>query len=190
MGVLKRAINKAKDWIAEKQPDWYVRAVRKTISELPGGYEEAPTWLGNKITNDSLFNRLRTNGDQLFPLGWAIVLQKAGGSHHVADAVARASGGVFVPLPDVEKVDNADINQRLLEAIEQITSYSQQIREAVEDGIIEPHERAIIDDELYRVIAKLQEHLTLVYLVFCPAEKVDAPGLQPRASASANRGDN
>lgn len=190
MGILKNAISNAKDWFAEKQPDWYVRAVRKTITDLPGGYEEASTWLGDKITTDSLFNRLRTNGDQLFPLGWAIVLQKAGNSHHIAHAVSRASGGVFVPLPDVEEIDNADINQRLLEAIEQITSYSQQIRMAVEDGIIEPHERAVIDDELYRVIAKLQEHLTLVYLVFCPAEKVDAPGLQPKASASGYRGDN
>jgi len=185
VGILKNALNKAKDWSAEKQPEWYVRAVRKTISDLPGGYEEAPTWLGGKITSDSLFNRLRTHGDQLFPLGWALVLQKAGGSHHIADAVARASGGVFVPLPDVDEVDNADINQRLLEAIEQITTYSQQVRTAIEDGVIESHERAIIDDELYRVITKLQEHLTLVYRVFCAPEKVDAQGLQPKASASA-----
>lgn len=41
----------------------------------------------------------------------------------------------------MEEVDNADINQRLLEAIEQITSYSQQIRVAIEDGVIEPHEK-------------------------------------------------
>ncbi len=117
------------------------------------------------------------------------MLQKAGGSHHISDAVARASGGVFVPLPDVGEVDNADINQRLLKAIEQITAYSQQIRVAVEDGAIDSRERATIDDELYQVIAKLQERLTLVYRVVCPPEIVDAQGLQPQASASAYRGD-
>lgn len=174
MGLIKNAIERVKDWVAEKQPDWYVNAVRKTIADLPGGYEEAHTWLGSKVTTDSIFNRLRTNGDQMFPINWGIVLQKAGGSYHIAHAVARASGGVFVPLHDVEDVDNGDINQRLLEAIEQITKYSQQIRVSIEDGVIEPHERAAIDSELYEVIAKLQEHATLVYRVFCEPEKVDA----------------
>lgn len=169
------------NWRKKMQPEWYANAVKKVIASLPGGYEEAVTWIGKKESKDdegttleSLFNRLRPVGDQIFPLGWAMVLQKAGGSHHVAHAVARASGGVFVPLTDVEEVDNADINQRLLEAIEQITSYSQQIRTAIEDGVIEPHERAAIDDELYLAIAKLQEHSTLVYRVFCETEKSDA----------------
>ncbi len=191
MGILKKAVAAMKDWVADKQPDWYTKAVRQTIADLPGGYEEAHTWLGSKITSDSLFNRLRTNGDQMFPLGWAIVLQKAGGSHHVAHAVARASGGVFVPLNDVEEVDNSDINQRLLEAIEQITSYSQQIRSAIEDGVIEPHERAAIDDELYLAISKLQEHSTLVYRVFCAPEKGDASECAaPGVVAHSNRVEN
>ena len=40
--------------------------------------------------------------------------------------------------------------------------------------MIEPHERAAIDDELYLAISKLQEHSTLVYRVFCEPEKGDA----------------
>ncbi|MCV5465911.1 hypothetical protein OFM95_25395, partial [Escherichia coli] len=28
-------------WKIEKQPEWYVKAVRKTIATLPGGYAEA-----------------------------------------------------------------------------------------------------------------------------------------------------
>lgn len=159
-------------WKVEKQPDWLVAAIKKSISKLPGGYAEAGEWLD--VTEDALFNRLRAGGDQIFPIGWAMVMQKASNTHHVAHAVARASGGVFVPLTDVGEVDDGDINQRLLEAIEQITKYSQQIRVAIEDGVIEPHERAAIDSELYEVIAKLQEHATLVYRVFCEPEKVDA----------------
>lgn len=63
------------------------------------------------------------------------------------------------------------INQRLWEAIEQITRYSQQVRAAIEDGVVEPHEREVIDEELHRAITKLQEHTTLVYRVFCAPEK-------------------
>lgn len=94
-------------WKVEKQPEWYVKAVRKTIAALPGGYAEAADWLD--VTEHALFNRLRADGDQIFPLGWAMILQRAGGTHFIADAVAQSANGVFVSLPDVEDVDNADM---------------------------------------------------------------------------------
>ncbi|WP_250274275.1 phage regulatory CII family protein [Escherichia coli] len=105
-------------WKVEKQPEWYVKAVRKTIAALPGGYAEAAEWL--------------------------------------------------------DVTENADINQRLLEVIEQIGSYSKQIRSAIEDGVVEPHEQTAINDELYLSISKLQEHAALVYKIFCVPEKSDA----------------
>ena len=54
-------------WKIEKQPEWYVKAVRKTIAALPGGYAEAADWLD--VTENALFNRLRADGDQIFPAG-------------------------------------------------------------------------------------------------------------------------
>lgn len=159
-------------WKVEKQPEWYVKAVRKTIAALPGGYAEAADWLD--VTENALFNRLRADGDQIFPLGWAMVLQRAAGTHYIADAVAQSAGGVFVSLPEIEEVENADINQRLLEVIEQIGNYSKQIRSAIEDGVVEPHEQTAINDELYLSISKLQEHAALVYKIFCAPEKSDA----------------
>ena len=81
---------------------------------------------------------------------------------------------MFVSLHEIEEVENADINQRLLEVIEQIGSYSKQIRSAIEDGVVEPHEQAAINDELYMSISKLQEHAALVYKIFCAPEKSDA----------------
>lgn len=59
------------EWKVEKQPRWLVAAIKKTISSLHGGYEEAAEWLD--VTKDALFNRLRTGGDQIFPIGWALV---------------------------------------------------------------------------------------------------------------------
>ncbi|WP_025714633.1 YmfL family putative regulatory protein, partial [Klebsiella sp. 10982] len=100
------------EWKVDKQPAWLVASIKKTITDLDGGYVEAAEWLG--VTENALFNRLRADGDQIFPLGWAMVLQRAGGSNHIANAIARHSNGVFVPLADIEEVDNADINQRLM----------------------------------------------------------------------------
>lgn len=101
------------EWKVEKQPAWLVAAIKKTITELDGGYAEAAEWLG--VTENALFNRLRAEGDQIFPLGWAMVLQRAASTNHIANAIARHSNGVFVPLAEVEDVDNGDINQRLME---------------------------------------------------------------------------
>lgn len=55
------------DWKVEKQPAWLVAAIKKTIAELPGGYAEAAEWLD--VTENSLFNRLRADGDQVSRLG-------------------------------------------------------------------------------------------------------------------------
>lgn len=57
-------------------------------------------WLG--VTENVLFNRLRTDGDQIFPL---MVLQRAGGSNRIAHAICRASGGMFAPMPEVASLD-------------------------------------------------------------------------------------
>ena len=95
------------EWKVDKQPAWLVAAIKKTITDLDGGYVEAAEWLG--VTENALFNRLRADGDQIFPLGWAMVLQRAGGSNHIANAIARHSNGVFVPLADIEDVGKADI---------------------------------------------------------------------------------
>ncbi|OAT23530.1 hypothetical protein M977_00439 [Buttiauxella gaviniae ATCC 51604] len=160
------------EWKVDKQPTWLVAAIKKTITDLPGGYSEAAEWIG--VTENSLFNRLRSEGDQIFPLGWAMVLQRAGGSHQIADAVARNSNGVFVPLADVDDVDNGDINQRLMESVEWIGKHSQYIRKATADGVIDAEERAQIEEHSYQVMAKWQEHLTLLFRVFCAPEKSDA----------------
>ena len=97
-------MGKEPEWKVDKQPAWLVAAIRRTIADLPHGYEEAAEILGlyksDDITpaKDQLHNRLRSGGDQIFPLEWAMVLQDASGTRHVTDAIARRSNGVFVPL--------------------------------------------------------------------------------------------
>ncbi len=175
------------DWQVEKQPGWLVAAIKKTIGALPGGYAEAAEWLS--VTENAIFNRLRADGDQIFPLGWALVLQQASGTKYIADAVSRASNSVNVPLVDLGDVDNADINERLMESIEWIGRHSARVRAATADGVIDATERQELDETSYQVMRKWQEHVSLLYRVFCPPEIVDAQGLQPQAPASAYRGD-
>lgn len=50
-------------------------SIRKTIAGLAGGYSETAEILD--VTEDGVHNRLRNSGDQLFPIGWSMVLQQA-----------------------------------------------------------------------------------------------------------------
>ena len=170
------------EWQIEKQPAWLVAAIRKTITRMPGGYAEAAEWLG--ITENALFNRLRLEGDQIFPMGWAMVLQQASGTKYIADAVSRQSNSVNVPMVEIEDVDNADINERLMESVEWIGKHSAYLRKATEDGVIDAAEREQIEENSYQVMAKWQEHLTLLYRVFCPPDKANAPGCSPERSVA------
>ncbi|OAT74919.1 MULTISPECIES: YmfL family putative regulatory protein [Mangrovibacter] len=159
-------------WKVEKQPAWLVAAIKRTIAALPGGYAEAAEWLD--VTENALFNRLRTDGDQVFPMGWAMVLQQASGTKYIADAVSRNSNSVNVPLVELEEVDNGDINQRLMESIEWIGKHSAYLRKATEDGVIDATEKQQIDENSYQVMAKWQEHLTLLFRIFCEPEESGA----------------
>lgn len=159
---------KIPDWQAEKQPDWVIAVARKLITGLPGGYAEAAGWLG--VTVDALFNRLRPNSNQIFPIGWLMVLQNAGGNTHFADAVSSQSNSVNVHLPSVEDIGREDVNLKLMESIEFIGRHSEMVRKFTEDGEIDAAERSELDANSYQVIAKFQEHILLLYSVFCPSD--------------------
>lgn len=162
-----------KNWKVEKQTEGYIKAVKQTITALPGGYKEATEWLG--VTENAIFNRLRTNGDQVFPIGWANVLQMASGTTYVADYMSRAVGCINVPLPDVEMLGNTDINQKLLESYEEVGHYSKLVQEAIEDGEIDRTEFAGLKASVNLAMVKLQQHLNLLDKNFGKKEKVNAP---------------
>lgn len=162
-----------KHWKVEKQTEGYIKAVKQTITALPGGYKEAAEWLG--VTENAIFNRLRTNGDQVFPIGWANVLQMASGATYVADYMSRAAGCINVPLPEPEMIGNTDIHQKLLETYEEVGHYSKLVQEAIEDGEVDRDEFAELKASLDLAMVKQQQHLNLISKIYCKPEKVNAP---------------
>ncbi|ELF3920589.1 hypothetical protein RNF01_002954 [Salmonella enterica] len=169
-----------KAWRQLMQPDWYLDVARGIVTGLRGGYTEAVSWIGHReavgetgTTKSSLENRLRGDGDQIFPLGWTVLLDQVNGTHHFADAVAREYGGTYVPPIEIEYVNNADINQRLLEVYEELGILSQKARGAMEDGVIDSREKREINHEHHQVIAKLEEYRALLLMLGRP-EKGDA----------------
>ncbi|MFZ1872674.1 MAG: YmfL family putative regulatory protein, partial [Chania sp.] len=175
------------NWQAEKQPAWMVAAIKKTIASLPGGYNEAAEWLSGgtpetKVTTNSLFNRLRADGDQVFPLGWVMVLQKASGKTYVTDAMSRATdGGYHVPGTDTD-ADNEEISDKLVELVGRLGDLVNAYRQYIADNVITNQEWQSLNDIAYSFKVTLMQFLNLVSRVYCEPEKVTPKGCSLQAS--------
>lgn len=169
--------------LSEKQPAWLVAAIKKTIASLPGGYAEAAEWLG--VTQNAVFNRLRTDGDQVFPMGWVMVLEKASGKTYVTDAWSRErDNGYHVPGTDIE-ADNEEISDKLAELVGRLGDLVNGYRQYIADGVITHEEWDSLNDIAYHFKVTLMQFLTLVSRVYCEAEKGDAPDMRSRASGAS-----
>ncbi len=160
------------DWKVEKQPAWLVAAIRKAIAALPGGYAEAAEILDE--TRDSLFNRLRAGGDQIFPMGWAMVLQSAAGVSYIADAFSRETdNGIHVPgtVPDDE---NEEIGLKLAELVGRLGELVNAYRWYIDDGVVDKGEWQSLNDIAYQFRVTLMTFLNLIARVYCLPEKSDA----------------
>ncbi|ENH6828194.1 hypothetical protein ABWG77_004481 [Salmonella enterica subsp. enterica serovar Newport] len=159
-------------WKVEKQPAYLVRAIRRTIAALPGGYKEAAEILD--VTEDVIFNRLRSNGDQIFPLGWAMVLQAAAGVTYIADAISfQTDGGAHVPGVNAEH-DNEEIGLKLAELVGELGELVTAYRSYISDGVVTRAEWQSLNEIAYHFRVTLMTFLYLISLVYCPSEKGDA----------------
>lgn len=160
-----------------KQPEWLVTAIKRTITELPSGYAEATEWLS--ATENSLFNRLRSDGDQTFPFGWAMPLQGAGGSNHIANAVAFDSNGVFVKLLVIEQMGNEELLFKFNKLLSALGRFARFHNESTSDGVLDSEEIRRMKAKGYRVQALVAEIMVVTETLFGEGDACDcvAPGI-------------
>ncbi|EHG4045859.1 hypothetical protein LSE82_005607 [Salmonella enterica] len=159
-------------WKVEKQPAYLVRAIRRTIAALPGGYKEAAEILD--VTQDVIFNRLRSNGDQIFPLGWAMVLQAAAGVTFIADVISlETDGGAHIPGVSAEH-DNEEIGLKLAELVGELGELVSAYLSYISDGVVTRAEWQSLNDIAYHFRVTLMTFLCLISLVYCDSENGDA----------------
>lgn len=159
------------EWKVERQPAWLVAAIRKTIAALPGGYAEAAEIIDT--SQDALFNRLRAGGDQIFPMGWAMVLQRAAGVSYFADAFSRQTdNGIHIPgaAPDSE---NQEIGLKLAELVGYLGDLVNAYRHYIDDGVVDKNEWTSLNDIAYEFRVTLMTFLNLISRVYCIPEPDD-----------------
>ena len=119
------------------------------IKAFPGGWDAIVGALG--MSRDALENRIYERKGQGVAVDLAMQMQAFAQTTHFAEAVATASGGTFVKLPD----DLSDANECLMAKSHalyiELGQYFYDIREATKDNVITKGERVTLDAGAARV---------------------------------------
>lgn len=140
------------------------------IEAIPGGWDAAAYYLG--MTTNALRNRVYEVKDQKLSDEKSLALQVVSKTTHYADAVAHASGGVFVRLPDVE-CENEDLMKKFNELYVHLGNFSRDFDAALsDDGVIDKREESILD----RDVQQLQKAVAEVFALMLRVYGADQPG--------------
>jgi hypothetical protein len=97
----------------------------------------------------------------------ALLIQAHAGTKHFAQAVAHASGGVYVDLPTAECSHTDDLEAKFHELVSELGNLSKTYGEAKKDGEIDARERAELKGIAQQMHKTLQELTGLMFHVYC-----------------------
>jgi hypothetical protein len=125
------------------------------IKAFPGGWDAIVGGLG--MTRSSLENRIYERKGQDVGVDLALQIQAFSATTYFAEAVATASGGTFVKLPD----DLSDANECQMEKAQalyiELGDYFKALRTATADGVIDKGERITLEAAAARVHKNMGE---------------------------------
>lgn len=97
----------------------------------------------------------------------ALLIQAYAGTKHFAQAVAHASGGVYVDLPTADDIHGEDLEAKFHELVSTLGDLSKASYDARKDGEIDARERAELEDIAQQMHKILQELMALTFHVYC-----------------------
>lgn len=97
----------------------------------------------------------------------AMLIQAYAGTKHFAQAVAHASGGVYIDLPEAGCVHGEDLEAKFHELVCELGDLSKTYGEAKKDGEIDARERAQLENIAQQMHKTLQELTALMFQVYC-----------------------
>ena len=97
----------------------------------------------------------------------ALLIQAYAGTTHFAQAIAAASGGVFVELPQAGGVRGVGLHDKFHELYVELGRLSAAYTAATEDGEIDPRERSDLEAIAQEMHKTVQELMALMFQIYC-----------------------
>lgn len=150
------------------------------MSDFTKPYQEMITvhgWNGTAATlgmkRSSLEARVYELNGHGMRVETAMMIQSYSGTTLFAEAVASASGGVFVELPEAGPLDGIDLMAKFHELYAEIGDLSKTYAAAVADGEIDKRERAALERIENNMHKTMKELMGTMFRVYCkvPAAK-------------------
>jgi hypothetical protein len=136
------------------------------IKAFPGGWDAIVGALG--MTRDALENRIYERKGQGVLAETALQMQKFSDTTFFAEAVATASGGVFLKLPGDLSNDNEALMGKFQSLYVELGQFSKDFAEATADDLIDKRERATLEAGAARTHKVLAELLALTLRIYTP----------------------
>lgn len=155
-------------------------AAQHMIKSFPGGWTAMAAAMG--LSPAGLENRVYERKGQSLSVHESLQMQAFADTSHFAEAIAAASGGVFLKLPELGDIDNEELLAKFNRLYAELGRLSARFSEATADGVIDGRERAElkgIGDQVHKIIEEL---LFLTFRLFCAP---DSKGEQPQTSREA-----
>lgn len=106
----------------------------------------------------------------------ALLIQAHAGTTHFAQAVAAASGGVFLELPPTDGVSGEALHDKFHELYSELGVLSATYTEAVKDNEIDARERTDLEDigqQMHKIVGEL---MALMFQIYCRPSTVGDQG--------------
>lgn len=117
------------------------REVMKAVTrEFPGGHDCAAALLGDKDPKRLANQVYETAGVKPLSDLEIYALEQVSGTTHLPDYICHLYGGVFMPLPVVEELDNVDLHSRSIDSAAKRGKVDMLISEFLADGVINKEE--------------------------------------------------
>ncbi|MCC6071441.1 YmfL family putative regulatory protein [Massilia sp. GCM10020059] len=97
----------------------------------------------------------------------AMLIQSYSGTSHFAQAVAHATGGVYVDLPGVGEHDGDELGAKFHELYVKLGDLSKTYSFATKDGEIDNRERADLEHIAQEMHKTMKELMALMFQIYC-----------------------
>lgn len=144
-------------------------AVLAMISAVTGKWVVAAAHLA--MTESALKNRAYETKGQSLSTSDALELQHLSGTTFFAEAIAQASGGAFVKLPQPGEIENESIQVLFNENYAELGKLFAAYAASSADGVIDAAERENLQRLAGQIHVKVQTLLGVIFSVYCPSSK-------------------
>lgn len=138
---------------------------QKMCRTVNGGWAAMAAMLG--MSQASLENRIYERKGQSVDVHLAMQMQASSNTTLFAEAVATSSGGVFIPIPNVNDIDHECIQTVYMELVEEVGTLAKEWAKATKDGEVDAQERARLEQVRMAIVQKVTAVNELTFKVFC-----------------------